>query len=346
MNKRQFISARRSDWERFEILVNKLDSSPASRMKGAEATEFSRLFRMMCSDLALIRSRDWGHGLSEYLNDLVSRGHNCFYSAPPGNWGQIWHFLARGFPQVFRANIGFFLAAAALFFLPLGVSWVIVQRDPTLATRVIDANSLEQAEKNFGDQDKTEREKSGEKSRHAAGNSGKKNAWEEDSDFSDQRATMAGFYVMNNVGIALQCFAHGILTGIGTVFILISNGITIGALSGYLIAHGHSERFLSFVVSHGSFELTAIAVAGGGGLMLADALLHPGRRTRLESLRYRGMEAIQIACGAAAMLVVAALIEAFWSPSGVPVVVKYSVGGLLWVLVFLYLGFAGREAAS
>ena len=75
--------------------------------------------------------------------------------------------------------------------------------------------------------------------------------------------------------------------------------------------------------------------------MLGNALVHPGQRTRLESLRVRGFEAVQIACGAAAMLMVAALIEAFWSPSPIPNLVKYSVGGLLWVLVFVYLTTAG-----
>jgi uncharacterized membrane protein SpoIIM required for sporulation len=148
--------------------------------------------------------------------------------------------------------------------------------------------------------------------------------------------------VQHNVGIALQCFARGILFGVGTICTLLYNGIAIGAVGGYVVARGHGEKFLSFVVSHGSFELTAIAVAGGAGLMLGDALVHPGNRTRLEALRVQGLEAVQIAGGAAVMLVVAALIEGFWSPAPIPAVFKYSLGAVLWTLVFLYLGLAGR----
>ena len=81
-------------------------------------------------------------------------------------------------------------------------------------------------------------------------------------------------------------------------------------------------------------------------MILGDALVRPGQRTRLEALRTRGLEAIQIACGAAAMLGIAALIEAFWSPAPIPAVLKYSVGGLLWVLVFLYLSVAGRGGVT
>jgi uncharacterized membrane protein SpoIIM required for sporulation len=160
-------------------------------------------------------------------------------------------------------------------------------------------------------------------------------------EFGQQRSFMFGFYIHNNVGIALLCFGRGILLGVWTVYTLLENGIHTGAVAGYLLALGHSDRFLSFVISHGSFELTAIAVAGGAGLMLGNALVHPGQRTRLEALRVRGAEAIQVAAGAAAMLVVAALIEGFWSPAAIPNAVKYAVGGLLWVLVVVYLATAG-----
>jgi uncharacterized membrane protein SpoIIM required for sporulation len=57
----------------------------------------------------------------------------------------------------------------------------------------------------------------------------------------------------------------------------------------------------------------------------------------------RGLAAVQIAAGAAVMLVIAAFIEAFWSPSGVPASLKYVVGSGLWLVVFLYLMLAGRE---
>ena len=62
----------------------------------------------------------------------------------------------------------------------------------------------------------------------------------------------------------------------------------------------------------------------------------------MESLQVRGLDAVKIAAGAALMLMVAAVIEAFWSPAPIPPIFKYVVGAVLWVLVFLYLAFAGR----
>ena len=76
-----------------------------------------------------------------------------------------------------------------------------------------------------------------------------------------QDAAMAGFYVRHNTGIAFQCFALGFFLGLGTIYVLLSNGIQLGTVSGYVIAQGHGERFLGFVCGHSSFELTAIVVA-------------------------------------------------------------------------------------
>ena len=71
----------------------------------------------------------------------------------------------------------------------------------------------------------------------------------------------SGFYVYNNVGIAFRCFATGILFGLGSLFFLIYNGITIGTVLGHVIAAGHGHNILTFVCTHGTFELTAIGIA-------------------------------------------------------------------------------------
>jgi len=343
MNKRRFVAKRAPAWRRFEVLLNRLDTISVKRFSAAETADFSRLFRELCHDLSLIRSRDWGRVLVSYLNDLVSRGHNAFYSSPPGNLSHLVRFLSVGFPRVFRKNIAYFLTASLLFFGSLGVTWAIVQHDPSLARRIIEPQALTMMEEMYGEDGPMAQRmgQTGGEGKRSEKNSGGKGPGQEARQFGDERAAMAGFYTSHNGGIALDCFAGGILLGLRTVYVLLFNGISLGAVSGYLVAQGHSERFLSFVVSHGSFELVAIAVAGGAGLMLGSALLHPGQRTRLESLRLRGMEAIQIATGAAAMIAVAALIEAFWSPAPIPNAVKYAGGGLLWMVVIVYLGTAG-----
>ncbi|QDT95198.1 stage II sporulation protein M [Gimesia aquarii] len=340
MDKHKFIQQRQPHWKQFEEFLMSIRRESFTKLPAEEISKYSQLLREVSNDLATIRSRGWGHDLTSYLNDLVARGHNLFYGAPPANLAGVFHYLAVGFPRLFRANIGYFLTACLLFFLPLGISWYVVQNNPSLATRIIPEEMMANFDLMYGEESplNNEEEKTTDRTDE------KDSFLSEESTFGDQRASMAGFYINHNVGIALQCFALGILLGVGTIYTLLFNGIFLGAVSGYIVSQGNGERFLSFVISHGSFELTAIAVAGGAGLILGDALIHPGQRTRFQSLQVRGLEAVQIAGGAAVMLVVAALIEAFWSPSGISNLVKYVVGSGLWIIVFIYLGFAGRQA--
>lgn len=343
MNKQQFIRRRRPVWRAFEKRVERLRGISLNRMTAKEISEFSRLMRKLANDLATIRSRDWGQSLVDYLNGVLARGHNAFYSAPPGRLNSVTQFLAVGFPRLLRANLGYFLVAAALFFLPGAIAWTVIQNDPSLATRILPPQQLEMYDAMYGPTAKEDAD-----AEDSSAEDSPTSAWsDEDADqFGEERAAMAGFYVQHNVGIALQCFARGVLLGIGTIYTLLFNGIVIGAVGGYVLSLGHTEKFVSFIISHGSFELTAIAVAGGAGLMLGDALLHPGNRTRGEALLERSTQAVQIAAGAAVMLMIAALIEAFWSPAPIPAIYKYIVGTLLWLVVYAYLFLAGRNHAA
>jgi uncharacterized membrane protein SpoIIM required for sporulation len=91
---------------------------------------------------------------------------------------------------------------------------------------------------------------------------------------------MFGYYIMNNISIGLRTFASGLLAGIGTILVLILNGIGIGAAFGHLQQIGSGDPLWRFVAGHAPFELTAIVLAGGAGLRLGFNLIAPGRRTR------------------------------------------------------------------
>jgi uncharacterized membrane protein SpoIIM required for sporulation len=153
---------------------------------------------------------------------------------------------------------------------------------------------------------------------------------------------MAGFYVYNNVGIAFRCFATGILLGAGSLFFLVYNGLVTGTAAGYVMSVGHGANIWTFMCGHAPFELTAIVIAGGAGLQMGYALVDTGGLTRTGSLRRAAPKIAQQILGAAAMLLVAALIEGFWSPSSLPAQIKWSASGVFTVLVVLYLSLAGR----
>jgi uncharacterized membrane protein SpoIIM required for sporulation len=155
---------------------------------------------------------------------------------------------------------------------------------------------------------------------------------------------MFGFYIKNNIGIGFQTFASGFVLGIGAVFNLLYNGIVLGAVMGYMTELGYTETFFPFVIGHGAFELTGIAIAGAAGLKLGYGLLCPGALTRKQSLMKAAQQSMQLVYGVLLLLLVAAFIEAFWSSSSyLSNAAKYTAGASFWVLVLSYFALGARH---
>ena len=174
------------------------------------------------------------------------------------------------------------------------------------------------------------------------------------SSFGDdaQRSTMTGFYVLNNAGIGLRAFAGGILGGVGSLLILGSNALTLGAIFGHMFTSPQRANFVEFVTAHGPFELTAVVLSAAAGLRLGWALLDTRGWSRLESLRRTAPEALSTAGLATVLFILAAFIEGFVSPSTLPYRTKaaVAVGTAAILVVYLLLPLfmarvpAGRDA--
>src|SRR5262249_7570552 len=222
------------------------------------------------------------------------------------------------FPGAVRRNIRFFLLACLLFFGSGAIAGYASYADEGYALAVMSPGQLESVERMHS-------------KGHAQGRG------------SNEDAHMTGFYVRNNVGIAFSCFGTGVLFGLGPIFFLLTNGIIIGVIVGHLARTGYAENIFSFVSSHSPWELTAIVISGAAGLQMGYAMVSTGGRTRLGNLQAHGLELLRQVAGAAAFLCVAAMLEGWYSPSSIPVEVKYVTGGIGWVVVFSIIAFAGRS---
>jgi uncharacterized membrane protein SpoIIM required for sporulation len=102
------------------------------------------------------------------------------------------------------------------------------------------------------------------------------------------------------------------------------------------------EHFFHFVTAHGPFELTAIVLSAAAGMRLGFSLVDTKGYTRTASLRRARDQSVPTVCAAIIMFVLAALIEAFLSPTAAPYPVKAAVGvasaGLL-MYYFVFLGY-------
>jgi len=320
------------DWNRFEQWLDhderRRKRAPNAALEPAHAlpdVDVPQAYRRICQHLALARDRQYSPELVDRLNRLALRGHHLLYGARARRGAaRSLEFLVAGFPRLVRAERGFVIAAACLFFGPVLALIAALQAHPDFIYYLVDPVQLARFQEMYDPANKR---------------LGMREA--------DDNVAMFGFYIFNNVRIGFQTFAGGLVFGVGTILYLLYNGVFIGAITGHIIHSGLATPFFSFTSGHSAFELGAICLSGAAGLKLGYALVAPGLLRRSAALRKAAAEAVPLVVGLAGMLLLAAAIEAFWSPrTFLPPAVKYAIGGALWLLVVLYFSFAGRDRAA
>jgi uncharacterized membrane protein SpoIIM required for sporulation len=319
-------------WQRFERELKTLESKelslPTVRRQVANPhapetpADFPKLYREICRDLSLAVQRRYTPQLLDRLNALALGGHRQLYWRNTNFGAAFVRFVAHGFPARVRADWAFVATSAALFALPGLLLFALALLHPELVYSVIPPEQMSEFESMYDPA-----------SRRIGSDRG-----------AASDIQMFGFYIFNNIGISFRTFATGIAWGIGSAFFLLTNGLLFGALSAHIIHLGFEQTFFPFVIGHSSVELTGIILSGAAGLKLGYALIAPGRHTRVDALRQAASESVQLVYGVIAMLVLAALCEAFWSSkSSIPYELKLAVGSLLWMLVLLYFMLLGRS---
>ncbi len=313
-------------WAQFEAWIQKLALGRSAHLTEPEREEIARDFparyRQVCHHLALARARRYSVGLQQRLNKLALDGHQYLYRARIPVFGAMLRFVVSGFPRAFREQWRYMLASALLFCVPIAGMAAAVVINPDLIYSLLEPGQVAQMEEMYDPaNDVIGRERS-----------------------ADTDVMMFGYYIMNNISIGFRTFAGGLMFGIGSMFFLGFNGLYFGAVATHLTKAGFSSTFWPFVAGHSAFELTAIVIFGGAGLMIGMAALAPGRKTRWHAIRDRTLDAMPLVYGGTAMLVAAAFVEAFWSSTTWPPInFKIAIGLFLWLVTLLYFALMGRR---
>ncbi|MEM8531757.1 MAG: stage II sporulation protein M [Chloroflexota bacterium] len=313
-----FITLKKTNWERLTTLLNKSQSAGLGALSAEELNDLGRLYRSATSDLAVARRDFTNHRVTEYLNSLVARAHAAVYQGQATRRRSILNFFVVTFPQAFRATWGHTLAAFLMFMIPAVATFIIAYRDPSAASAIMPG--FEGVIQDIRNQ---------------------REWWLRINE--DGRAASASFIMTNNIRVAILAFAGGILLGTLTLFVMVQNGLMLGTIAGAAQAHGFADNLWGFVAAHGVIELSVIFIAGGAGLQLGWSVIRPGLMTRRASLTNAARRAVYLLLGCIPLLIIAGTIEGFISPSSLPVSVKLAVAFFSGVLLYSYLLLSGRE---
>jgi uncharacterized membrane protein SpoIIM required for sporulation len=314
----QWIRKRRPYWDRLASLLAQSDQSGLAQLSRAELRELALLYRQVAADLSVLRQDATARAYAEHVNQLLSRAHHIIYSGQKTNAVNLFRFLRDVYPGIFQRQISYVLAS-----LLVSLAWgllgaVLTSTRPEFMRHFVGPAMIATME------------------RHEM--------WTKSV---VSVAPMASSYIMtNNLTVSFVTFAGGIVFGLGTFWYLFVNGMMLGVIGAACHQYGMSLALWSFVAPHGALELPSILIAGGAGLHLGHAMLFPGALRWKESVARGGIEATRLVSGIIPLLVIAGCLEGFFSPSRAPIWLKFTVGGLLFALLNLWLFRPAKPAVA
>ncbi|HET9387497.1 MAG TPA: stage II sporulation protein M [Gemmatimonadales bacterium] len=317
----RFLAHKRESWEAFRNLALRMEQSGVSALAPGEIPAFAAQYREVAADLARAHTYQVDPRVIEYLERVVSAGHNALYRARGKGGVPISSYILRDFPAAVVQSRWYVVVAFLLFVLPAAAGYAIIRERPELADELIPSVMIRRAE------EAAERQEQGRTYAQSS---------------SAERPRLAAAIMTNNIQVSFGAFVGGLTGGILTVWLMVFNGLMIGLSLGLFENYGALGYLTTFVAGHGVLELTAIFISAGAGFRLAKALIAPGDRTRKDALVVEGRIAVRMIGAVVTLLAIAGTIEGLLSASNAPAVWKYGVSAATAVLLVLYLANGRR----
>jgi uncharacterized membrane protein SpoIIM required for sporulation len=314
----RWLEKRKPHWSKLESLLNQSAAGGLKSLSRSDLQELSLLYRQTAADLAAIREDRSSVHFARYINQLLVRAHNTIYSGHRASPKALFSFFLNTYPAAFRRNLKHCFLATLIFTVAGVVGAVLTYQNPDFKVKLLGPQMVETID------------------RHEM--------WTHSIVGIKPLASSA--IMTNNMSVGFTTFALGITAGLGTIYMMAFNGLLIGVIGMACWLSGMSLQLWSFVAPHGVLELPAIFIAGGAGLRIAQGLLFPGVLPRRDSLAKAGVEAVQLILGTIPILIIAGLIEAFVSPTGLAIPLKFSMAGALFVLLSIYLFGMSRNPSA
>ncbi len=327
----RFIGEEKRYWTELESVLDKLNRDPLRRMNISEIKRFHYLYQRTSSDLARVMGFSAETEIRRYLESLVGHAYAEVHELREKSrrFSPLrWFFEI--FPQTFRQHLRALALSLAITTFGFAIGGMAITIDKEAKSVILPFSHLQiDPDKRVAYEEKTGAVK---------------------DRLKGIKATFSAFLMTHNVRVSLFTFAMGFTWGIGTVILLFSNGIILGAVALDFILAGQSAFLLGWLLPHGAIEIPAIVLAGQAGFILAGALIGWGQRISLKKrLRTIAPELVTLLCGLAIMLIWAGIVEAFFSQYHEPIIpynAKIIFGVIELIALILLFGFSGKSSGK
>jgi len=278
MQETEFIDQNKEKWKEFEDVLGSRNRDP---------DRLTNLFIETTDDLSYSQTYYGNRSIRVYLNRVAQQVYQAIYrnkSKTRNRWSAFWF---RELPEALWVGRKAMFAALMVFLGGLAIGIVSSVHYPEFARVILGDSYVAMTEANI--------------------KSGDPMAVYADADPVDMFFNIA----LNNIRVGFMAFLLGLTFAIGTYYILLFNGVMVGAFIYFFIERGlFKESFLAIML-HGTLELSMIVMSGAAGLVLARGLLIPGTYTRTQALVISARAGIKIMLAVTLFLIYAAIIESF-----------------------------------
>ncbi len=306
-----FVAAHQPEWDRLDYLVRR-----RRRLSGAEVDELVSSYQRVTTHLSELRSGGHDPALTAMLSTRLARARSAISGAHAPAWRSVGAFVVTGFPAMaYRLRWWWLATAAASLAFALIYGWWVVRSPAVQASLASKSEVRDLVNHQFRNY------------------------------YSQFPSSAFAFRVWsNNVWVAAEALIFGVLLGVPTLLVLVSNSENLGVDGGLMIAHGKTAEFFGLILPHGMLELSAVFLAAAAGLRLGWSIIDPGPRPRGRALAEEGRATVTIALGLIVVLLVSGVIEAFVTPSPLPTWARILVGAVAEAALLSYVLILGRRA--
>src|SRR5579872_5529559 len=195
-----WIEKRKPFWARLEEITGRAGRRGLKALSAGELQEISLLYRQAATDLSTLREDPVSQRTAGYLNQLLARTHNLIYMGRRSSPAGIVKFYLRGFPQVFRRTLFYTGLAFTVFLGAVVAGFLVSLGDPSFQRFFLGPAMSDTIER-----------------RHM---------WTQS--VLTIKPLASSFIMTNNMSVSFSMFASGITAGLGTAYMLLTNGLLFG----------------------------------------------------------------------------------------------------------------------